>query len=181
MHSWNEVDTPEFWNFLEQAIEGFRSVTQKAALNIEDHMPWKKLGKKWHLSRRGFPVGKKVKWNIDLLDQLLELLADVASEHSEFLWNNQQLVHLYVPEHKVPWATVHTKRTESLDLALTGPKSLFSLGRITELGDAPSVDAMNEAHDQIKLCFHRHDQLGNEDLRAFLQEHLDSVRAALST
>ena len=181
VHSWNEVDTPEFWNFLEQAIEGFRSVTQKAALNIEDHMPWKKLGKKWHLSRRGFPVGKKVKWNIDLLDQLLELLADVASEHSEFLWNNQQLVHLYVPEHKVPWATVHTKRTESLDLALTGPKSLFSLGRITELGDAPSVDAMNEAHDQIKLCFHRHDQLENEDLRAFLQEHLDSVRAALST
>ena len=73
-------------------------------------------------------------------DQLLEairlgaqgvVLKDMAPQ-GQFLWNNQQLVHLVVPQQREPWATIQTKRPQALSLHLTGPKGKFALGRILE-------------------------------------------------
>ena len=113
-------------------------------------MPWKVLGRKWHLSRKGFPPGKKVAWPQETLEELLELLEstrepkragaspppDGATRTSapQFLWNNQQVIHLMVPGQRVPWATVQTKRTVGVDLSLHGPAGAFATGRIADLG-----------------------------------------------
>ena len=178
-YSLEEIDTPEFWQFLEDAAQGFHKLTNRVATNPEDIMPWKKLGRKWHFARRGFPPGKKVRWQGTLLEELCDRLIDIAGNDAQFLWNNQQLVHLYVPGRRIPWATLHTKRPASLDLSLTGPKSQFGLGRITKLGFDRELEADDGDVDVIKIKFRDNADLQKGDLDVFLREHLDSIRSAL--
>ncbi len=180
VHRWDEINTPEFWDFLDKAIHGFEEVTRQVAENPEDLMPWKKLGQKWHLSRRGFPPGKKARWEASLLEDLCAALAEAAGQRSEFLWNNQQVVHLFVPFQKQPWATLHTKRPESLDLSLLGPKNLVALGRIADLGFRSSLDGQHDDHDILKLSFRHADDLHRGDLAEFLKEHLNGIRSVLA-
>ena len=75
VHALEEIDRPEFWEFLEQAVAGFHRFTERVQQRPEDVMPWKVLGQKWHFARKGFPPGKKVQWEIELLEELCEMLA----------------------------------------------------------------------------------------------------------
>ncbi|MDX1944990.1 MAG: excinuclease ABC subunit UvrA, partial [Pirellulaceae bacterium] len=54
VHTLAEIDTPEFWSFLEEAVTGFQKFTDKAAVAPEEITPWKALGQKWHFLRKGF-------------------------------------------------------------------------------------------------------------------------------
>jgi excinuclease ABC subunit A len=40
VHSLDEIDTPEFWSFLEEAVGGFFRFTEKAAVDPESISPW---------------------------------------------------------------------------------------------------------------------------------------------
>ena len=82
VHSWAEVDQPGFWEFLEQAIAGFRQIHARATHDPEELMPWKKLGRQWHLSRKGFPPGKKVHWQPEVLEELCDMLGEKAPKVS---------------------------------------------------------------------------------------------------
>jgi excinuclease ABC subunit A len=185
-HSWEEIDTPEFWKFLEKAIAGFRKFTQRVQQNPEDVMPWKVLGRKWHLARKGFPPGKAPAWNIDVLEELLEMLGETAlaggdkdaTLSPQFLWNNQQVVHLMVPGRREPWATVHTKRLEGIDLVLNGPAGAFATGRIAEMASQRAITSSDLGLDQVKFRFVKSDHLHMGDLADFLAEHLQAVRGA---
>jgi len=140
-------------------------------------MPWKVLGQKWHFARKGFPPGKPLVWDVEVLEELCEMLVETATE-GQFLWNNQQLVHIFVPQQREPWATVYTKRSVGLDLVLNGPKGHFALGRLTGLGADREFNAGPE-RDTLRLRFVDHDDLDRGDLRAFLAEHLASVSAGV--
>jgi excinuclease ABC subunit A len=177
VHSWDEIDRPEFWQFLEQAVAGFNCFSERVQQRPEDVMPWKVLGRKWHFSRKGFPPGKKAAWEVDVLEELFEVLAEAAPQ-GQFLWNNQQLVHIFVPGWKEPWATIHTKRLEAVDLQLTGPKRHFALGQLTELASDPKLDASREECDYIRLRFCSLNDLENGDLPGFLQAHVAALAGA---
>jgi excinuclease ABC subunit A len=176
-HSFKEIDTPEFWDFVDRAVEGFASFTERLEQSPDDVMPWKKLGQKWHLSRKGFPPGKQPAWEQEVLEELIELLNETAAE-GEFLWSNQQVVHLMLPQQREPWATVYTKRLEGVDLALRGPKDEFALGRIAGLGAVQEVATDRRDRDSIKLRFVRPDELARSELAAFLEEHCNAVRSS---
>ncbi len=177
VYTWEEVDRPAFWKFVEQAVAGFDKHTQRSQQNPDDLMPWKVLGQKWHFSRKGFPPGKRVAWDLDLLEQLCELLRKTAPQ-GEFLWNSQQVVHLRVAEQAEPWATLYTKRRESLDLVLTGPKGRFALGRIADLGAARELNGSRPDRDQIKIQFRKPGDLSLGDLAGFLIEHLGALKGS---
>ncbi len=186
-YDWQEIDTPEFWSFLEKAVQGFGKFTQRIETNPEDVMPWKVLGRKWHLARKGFPPGKRPEWSAEVLEELLELLADAANEFAEqngavkgdkgaqFLWNNQQVVNVMVPSQREPWAVVHTKRLASVELVLNGPTGAFATGRIADLGAERTISTNGEERDQVKLRFVDTEHLHQGDLPDFLNEHLSSV------
>ncbi|HWB13932.1 MAG TPA: excinuclease ABC subunit UvrA [Pirellulales bacterium] len=176
VHAYEEIDRPAFWQFLERAVEGFRTFTERAQQQPEDVMPWKVLGRKWHLSRKGFPPGKKVSWDLEVLEELCELLAETAP-NAQFLWNNQQVVHLFVNGPGEPWATIHTKRPAALDLALTGPKNRFALGRIAALGAERELATERPDKDVVKLKFRSTDEVAAGELAEFLKEHLHAVTA----
>jgi excinuclease ABC subunit A len=179
VHALAEIDTPEFWSFLDEAVSGFFAFTDRAAQNLEDHTPWKKLGQRWHLLRKGFPPGQRVRWDVEVLEELHALLGEVAPQH-QFLWNNQQLVRMFVRGCPAPWATLLTKRPEALTLALQGPKGAIPLGRIVQLGCDRSLDETKSEYDLVKLRFRTVDDLHRGDLAGFLTEHLNCLRASLA-
>jgi excinuclease ABC subunit A len=202
-HGWEEINTPAFWSFLEKAVKGFNRFTQRVEQNPEDVMPWKVLGRKWHLSRKGFAPGKKVEWPQETLEELLELLESVANGQStkpergkqkadqdsalrtphsafgQFLWNNQQVIHLMVRGQRVPWATVQTKRTCGVDLSLHGPSGAFATGRIASLGVKRLIQSASDGYDAVKLRFITPEDLQLGDLKKFLAEHLAAVQSAM--
>ena len=189
-YSWEEIDTPAFWAFLEKAIAGFNKFTNRVEQNPEDMMPWKVLGRKWHLARKGFPPGKKPDWPLEVLEDLLEQLSEVTGELAsvvgppspkpscQFLWNNQQVVNLMVPEQRDPWAVIYTKRLGGVDLQLNGPPGAFATGRIAELASQRAINTDDETRDQIKLRFVTAEDLDRGDLTDFLSEHLEMLRGA---
>jgi excinuclease ABC subunit A len=178
VHSWQEINTPQFWSFLKQAIAGFEKFTGRVKKSPEDIMPWKVLGQKWHLSRKGFPPGKKPAWGIEVLEDLLEILAEEASS-GQFLWNNQEVVHLMLPKKREPWASIYTKRLAAVDLVLNGPQDAFALGRIVGIGSERSLLNHGDKLDRIKFRFIRSEDLDPGDLEDFLKEHLEIVRGAV--
>jgi excinuclease ABC subunit A len=175
-HSWDEIDTKEFWAFVDRAIAGFQKFTERIGTKPEDVMPWKVLGQKWHLSKKGFPPGKKTAWKPEVLEELLEMLAD-AVPGGQFLWNNQNVVYMMVPGIRKPWATVYTKRLAGIDVILNGPKGAFQLGGVADLGSERSLSTEGDDHDQVKLRFVTTDELHSENVAAFFQAHLESLTA----
>ncbi|MBP90824.1 MAG: excinuclease ABC subunit A [Planctomycetaceae bacterium] len=175
--SWEEIDTPGFWKFVEEAVAGFSKVEERKELNLDDHTPWKKLGQKWHFMRKGFPPGKKVRWEPAVLEELYDLLQEVAPG-SQFLWNNQVLVRMYLKDRRDPWAGIVTKKPEALVLSLAGPKGAMPLGRFADLGRDRELDESKQDIDVVKLWFRTVEDLHRGDLAEFLKEHIGKLEGA---
>jgi excinuclease ABC subunit A len=169
-HSWEEIDIPEFWSFLDEAVDGFQKFTALTELKLEDHMPWKKLGQRWHFMRKGFSPGKRILWDVEVWEELYEILQQCAPD-GQFLWNNQVLVHLLLKSQRDPWITICTKRCESLDMTLIGPKGGVTLGRIAEIAHERELDATAPDRDFVRLRFRTVEDLHKGDLVTFLEEH----------
>jgi excinuclease ABC subunit A len=174
VHGREEIDRPEFWKFVDQAMEGFRAFTERAGKKPEDLMPWKVLGRKWHLLRKGFPPGKRVRWDPAVLEQLVELLERTGPE-CKFVWSNKVVVPVHVTKRKVTWAVLATKKLDAVHLNLLGPKGRFALGQITGLGHAPELEAEHADYDLIRLKFRSTDDLARGDLAGFLKEHVNTL------
>jgi excinuclease ABC subunit A len=174
VHRFEEIDRQAFWSFLERAVQGFLELAARMEQRPQELVPWRVLGQKWHFSRRGFPPGKTVEWPPELLEELCEMLADVAPS-AQFLWNNQQLVHIFVSGQRDPWATIFTKRLAYVELVLTGPKDRFGLGRVADFAADREVLTEHPDCDLVKMRFVTLDDLHRGDLRAFLREHLAGV------
>ncbi len=172
-HSWQEINIPEFWEFVDEAIASFQNRAKRVEMNIDDHTPWAKLGQKWHFMQKGFPSGRKVEWKMEVLQVLRDLLQEVSPEAS-FLWKNKQVVHLYLPEQKDPWASIQTKKPDALWLQLSGPENSVSLGRVADLADDPSVTS-KAGKDVVRINLKHADQLNQPDFKQFLREHHDSL------
>jgi len=175
IHSYDEIDRPEFWKFIEKAIAGFGAFTDRLKKGTEVLQPWKQLGRKWHIARKGFPLGKKIAWDVSVLEDLFDLLEDTAPK-GEMVWTNKQVVPLNVPQQKEPWAAVLTKKVDAVHLVLTGPKGRFTLGQIKDFGHGPSLDGRQEDRDMVRLKFRNSQDLARGDLAAFLKKHLSELK-----
>jgi len=175
IHSYAEIDREQFWRFVDQAVAGFRAFEERVEKQSGILQPWKQLGRKWHFARKGFPIGKKVAWNVEVLEELCELLAETAPQ-TQALWNNKQLVPFYVPQQKEAWASVQTKKLDAVYLHLTGPKGRFTQGQVTGLGHQPQLDGQWPECDVVRLKFRTTDDLARGDLAGFLKKHLAEVQ-----
>ena len=174
VHNWEEVDRPEFWEFLETAVSGFQKFAARKEQSPDDVMPWKVMGRKWHFSRKGFQPGKTPRWNGETLEELCEMLGE-AAHGGQFLWNNQQVVHYYLAGQRDPWATIYTKRWSTLELQLFGPKDAFALGRIAGLARERQLNTERPDKDIAKFRFRSSDDLHRGDLAEFLSEHAQTA------
>ena len=145
VHSLDEIDHDDFWRFVEQSVAGFKKMTERVQQDPESVMPWTVMGRKWHLLRKGFPPGKKIAWEPEVLEELLEML-QAAAPTAQFLWNNNQTVSAIAKGQRDPWARIATKKLNAVELALCGPKGHFTLGRVADLGSEPEFDTRPPQH-----------------------------------
>ena len=176
VHTLDEIDTPSFWSFLEEAVAGFFKFTEKVEVNREELQPWKVLGRKWHFLRKGFPPGKRVQWEQAVLEELVEMLAD-ACPQGQFLWNNQQIVNLMPPGARSPWAVIGTKRPDAVALTLVGPKGQFAYGQLLHLADQVEL-IEDQNRDLVQIRLTSVEELHRGGLREFLLEHLEAAVGA---
>jgi excinuclease ABC subunit A len=174
VHGLVEIDHKHFWKFLDEAVAGFQKITQRVHQDPESLMPWTVLGRKWHLLRKGFPPGKRIAWEAEMLEELFEILQSAAPT-AQFLWNSHLSVSVMARGQREPWMRVFTKKLNAVELVLVGPKGQFTLGRVADLGLDPEFDGSRAEFDAIKLRFVTEADLHRGDLPAFLREHAGSV------
>ncbi|MFM7117454.1 MAG: excinuclease ABC subunit UvrA [Planctomycetota bacterium] len=176
VHTFEEIDTPEFWQFVEEAIEGFSERVKRVESNPQELLPWVKLGQKWHFLRKGFPPGEMIAWEPPVLERLHKLLTELAPD-GKFEWTNKQVVHMTLPESGRHWASLLTKKPDAVQLQLLGPKDKFPLGRVSGLGVRQAVKPVDATNDLVTISFDRLEQLTQKELQEFLQEHYAAAAA----
>jgi excinuclease ABC subunit A len=129
LHSWNELNREAFETFLDDAINSFRSKIGELDDDSTELAPWKKLGRRWHLMKKGFSKGR-MRWQMETLEQLFELLEKVSGE-TDFQWDSKQLVNVFVGGRRPSWAAVQTKKPDAIRLALRGEIGRFPMGAIS--------------------------------------------------
>jgi excinuclease ABC subunit A len=175
VHAYEEIDRPEFWEFVDRAIGGFRRFADRVEKKPDDLTPWKALGRKWHFMRKGFLKGGPPRWEFDVLEELCRLL-EATAPGCRFGWGNKVLVPVHVADGKTLWAALQTKKPDAVHLALFGPKNRFPMGRVAGLGRNPRVDGEQPDRDVILLKFRSRDDLARGDLAGFLKEHVAALK-----
>jgi excinuclease ABC subunit A len=174
-HRLSEIDTPAFREFLEQAVASFQKNLVRFRTKPEDVMPWKVNGQRWHLSDKGFPVGKKVQWDRAILPRLLDLVRELEPE-LQIQWDSRAAITLRIPEISRAWAQWRTKESYGLDCRFLGKKGQFNLSRIEEFGIAPAIGSHRADADLLRLVFQHDEHVHAAKLRELLAEHLGGFR-----
>jgi excinuclease ABC subunit A len=168
LHSYKEIDRPEFWSFLETAIGSFLNKIERLDAKIDDETPWAKLGQKWHFMQKGFSSGS-IEWDMQVLKRLHEVLLEVAPD-GNFQWTNKQVVHLFLPEQKQPWVSIQTKKPEAVWLQISVPKDSVTVGQVVDLAVSASLTNAAEL-DSVRMSFTAISQVENKKFRDFLIAH----------
>lgn len=177
-HSLEELNRTDFWNFLEDAVKGFQFQTVKSEENIENHMPWKKLGRTWHFSTKGFSVGKHRKWEEQLLSKL-EALVNQTAGKVDWVWDNKVLAHFQAPGQKTIWGSINTKKETIIPLFLYSPKNSVSYGEFADFGTSSELDTKNQERDLIRIDFDTIEQIEDKDFQQFLVTHFENLAVLL--
>ncbi|MBI5760466.1 MAG: ATP-binding cassette domain-containing protein, partial [Planctomycetales bacterium] len=170
VHWKRDIDTPAFQKFLRKACDAYVGKSAAPSLKLEDLTPWKVLGRKWHLSRKGFPSGKRVAWELDMLERLAGLLEELLPKGGRIDWSNKQVVHVYANASDQPWAELFTKRRHGVDLVLHPPAGRVALGRIASLGCEREISAGSDGRDDVKIRLVTREQVEASGLRELLNE-----------
>ena len=176
-HSFDEIDTPVYWEFLETAVQAFEEFTGGTGKQKIEKSPWKSNGQKWHFSTKGFTPGHKRQWKMEVWEDLYQLMQDVIPD-GNFLWNNKVLVHLYLPGGRTPWLTVQTKKADALVLNINCPKGLMTAGRIAEFGNRRDFDSTSAQKDVARIFFNKSEDIYSSDLESYLRSLLAELQEA---
>ncbi len=174
VYSFAEIDRPEFWRFIDEAVEGFRRIGQRREESPATVEPWKQLGRKWHLARRGFPLGRRVQWPPEVLEQLIDNLT-LAAKDGRTTWEDKASVRIHLPGRAAPWAVVYTKRVDAVHLHLKGPKGIATLGRLSELKCRSELEQA-PAEDTLRFELREVAEVNDPQLILLIKSHADATR-----
>ncbi|MEZ6129417.1 MAG: excinuclease ABC subunit UvrA [Planctomycetaceae bacterium] len=166
---WNkaEVDTPQFKAFLQQAVDAHLLQARKEKANPADLTPWKQLGRKWHLMKKGLP--KNPEWDFGAVERLLPVVENVFgdcetdfSAKSRIAWksHNGETV-----------AELHTKRKDGIDLLIYVPKDSVTIGAIAALGLEQEVKPNGDNVDCVRIRFTNASQIGQTTAEWIHRQH----------
>jgi excinuclease ABC subunit A len=132
-------------------------------------MPWKVLGRKWHLSRKGFPSNKRVHWETAVLERLLDVFDD-ALKNCEVDWSNKVLINYVQPGEKNPVVSVQTKRREGIFVTILTPPGRIALGQIATLGAEREITTHRSGQEAVKVMFDDLEQVDGKAIRELLRQ-----------
>ncbi|MEO2034523.1 MAG: excinuclease ABC subunit A, partial [Planctomycetaceae bacterium] len=167
---WNkqEVDTRPFRSFLTTAVQSYLAQATKEKLNPDDLTPWKQLGRKWHLMKKGLPNNGRIAWRFSTIEKLLPIVESTMNGctvdygiRSKINWKH---------EDGSPAAEMHTKRKDSLSLVLYVPPGSVTIGAIADFGVEQDISGHRSGADAVKITFDGVSQVSAE-FRRWLQSN----------
>ncbi|MEK6257711.1 MAG: excinuclease ABC subunit UvrA [Planctomycetota bacterium] len=162
----SDMETPAFATFFVKARQSFLEATNPKALDLEDLTPWKKLGRKWHLMRKGFLAGK-IEWDAAVLEELASLLDELLPD-AKVDWTQKVVVNY--SRNKQPVANIVTKRPAGVDFSLYVPSGSVQLGQVASFGISQEVAPFKNGLDAVQLRFKKVEQVKAAELKKFLSE-----------
>jgi excinuclease ABC subunit A len=168
VHWLREIDTPSFRDFLKKAVASFEQNIKRMQTKPEDLMPWKINGERWHLSEKGFPPGRTLKWDRALLPGLLTVLRDVAPD-AEFNWATRDAFTLRPAGGGRIWARVVTKDHDVLRAVFASGKGQLNLARLGTIGWTRDL-ITGEEFDKVEFAFRQPAELQPAALKELLRE-----------
>jgi excinuclease ABC subunit A len=172
-----EIDTPEFRAFLKRAVESFLGGLENKGAGVEAAMPWKKDGEKWHLSEKGFPLGRKLRWDRSVLPRLLAVLKDV-DDSLEYKWDVRDAITIRPAGSSRFWCRIKTKESDALEAWFIGTRGQMNLASVEGIGRDPSLEGdRTDGSEVLKLRFLAMDQLQPAKLKVVLKAHLKAFIA----
>ncbi len=154
-----EVETPEFRKFLAEAVEGHLAQAIKEKANPDDLTPWKQLGRKWHLMKKGLP--KKPTWEFKALEKLLPLVEN-SFEGSDIDYGIRSKINWKSADTGLPVAELRTKRKDSVDLLIFVPHDSVTVGTVADFGFEQDVKTQQNDRDVVQLRFDSAEQVSKE-------------------
>ncbi|MBN9120664.1 MAG: ATP-binding cassette domain-containing protein, partial [Planctomycetes bacterium] len=178
-HRKDEIDTPAFREFLVRVVEVVQARTETTAAVVENNMPWKRDGEKWHLGDKGFPPGQGAKWDRALLPRLVKLLREIDAD-LEFRWDVRDAVTVYPAGASRFWARLKTKERDALEVWFTGRRGTAKVAQFENLCDAAVESERNDGTEVLKLWFATSDHLNPARLKPLLTAHLKAFKKAFA-
>jgi len=172
----SEIDTPAFRAFVAQAVQSFHHCIRRAKQKPEDLMPWKLHGERWHLGDKGFPPGRQVRWDRQVLQRLLVLIREIEPQ-AVIEYDQRDFLKIRVPGVQRAWAYCRTKEPEALDCRFRVKKGQINLAALEGLGTAQIDDHRVDA-DTLRLRLTDLDAEAVNRLRTLLAEQLVGLRQA---
>ncbi len=154
---WNkqEIDTPAFKAFLKKAVDAHVIEAVKAKANPDDLMPWKQLGRKWHLLKKG--LAKKPTWEFAALEKLLPI-AEKAFAASDMDFSAKSKINWKRADGTLA-AELHTKRKDGVDLLVYVPSDTITAGAVAKFGAEQEVKPHRSGQDCVRIRFTAADQV----------------------
>jgi excinuclease ABC subunit A len=174
-HRLIEIDTPAFRQFLKEAAASFHANLKRMRTKPEDVMPWKLNGERWHLGEKGFPIGKKMRWDRAIFLRLLAVVREVTPD-LVIQWDARDAITLRIPGISRAWAQWRTKEAHGLDCRFVGKKGQLNLSQVESFGVSPSIHRHRADVDLLRLVFQQADHLSAAKLKDVLAEHLRGFR-----
>lgn len=178
-HTLEEIDTAQFWKWLDEAGAAFLGKTTPAPVATEvadpkKQMPWKILKQRWHSLRKGFPPGRTIVWPAETLSVFIQAIHQSASG-GRWRWDEQSTARYMLPGQSDPWLVLHTKRPEGLIMVLNGPKG-FEAGDLKDSLPMPvQVTSCDDGQEQLQIAFTELQQPRDRSVRKLLAKHKDYV------
>jgi excinuclease ABC subunit A len=177
VHKLDEIDTPDFKAFLKTAAESFHKNLGRMTTSIEDVMPWKVNGEKWHLSEKGFPPGRKMYWDRTILPAFLSIVRE-AVPGLQIQWDARDAITLRMPGISKGWGRVRTKDNAALDARFLGKPGQMNLSRIDGVGKDSTLTADRaDGGEILRLLFCRLEEMPRAKLKLLLAEHAKGFQA----
>ena len=134
------------------------------------------MGKKWHLMRKGFEPDTEVLWKKNVLEKMCGVLSELAPG-GEFQWKNKEEVHFLLPDQKLPWVTMQTKKPDALWALVAGPEGSLKLDHVRGLADSANIEVDAYDRDVMRMAFTSKEQVQSEAMEKFLNGHLQTMMA----
>ncbi len=171
VHKISDISSPAFRAFLKTAVASFDGMVNRKDSSVEDYMPWKKDGEKWHLSEKGFPAGKKVRWDRATLPALLKAIRDCVPE-LEIKWDGRDHVLLRIPKQTKAFGWIRTKEYEALIVNLVLQSGLMNLARVEPFCRHAEISSDRSDQSQVlKLEMANPEPLRKAEFLKFLNDY----------
>ena len=177
VHSLEEIDRPDFWKFLEQAVAGFKKLRERAAAESRRRDAVESAGPEMALAAQRISAGQNASLGKSRCWKNCGNAVGSGAGQAQALWNHSQVVNLLVPGQREPWARVD--QTAGGRGTVAGwSKGQIRFGTNCRLCEEPEFEAGRSDIDVMKMRFVTTDDLHRGDLAGFLKEHASAIETA---